>query len=155
MALVQAAFRYGRLEEESNWQAVVLIPKWEVEYRCIVLLEVVWKVVEAIINRRITASTSFHGVLHSFRACRGTGNTTLKAKLLHQLAVMREEVLYMIFLELHNPYDALNRDRYLDILEGYRMGPWSNRILQEYWDRLRMVARVGGYYGATFKGSWG
>ena len=35
-----------------------------------------------------------------FRAGRGTGNATLEAKLIQQLAAMREEVLYMIFLNL-------------------------------------------------------
>ena len=31
------------------------------------------------------------------------------------------------------------------------MGPWSRRILHAYWYRLPMVARVGGYYGASFQ----
>ena len=38
--LVQKAFREGRLEEEAMWQALVLIPKGEKEYRGIGLLEV-------------------------------------------------------------------------------------------------------------------
>ena len=36
---------------------------------------------------------------------------------------MREEVLYMIFLDLYKSYDALERYRFLDILEGYGVGP--------------------------------
>ena len=31
------------------------------------------------------------------------------------------------------------------------MGPQTRRILQEYWDTLRMVAHIGGYYGEVFK----
>ena len=31
------------------------------------------------------------------------------------------------------------------------MGPWARRILHAYWYRLPMVARVGGYYGASFQ----
>ena len=54
----------------------------------------------AILNHRFTASITYHEVLHSFRAGRGTGTATLKAKLLQQLAALREEVLYVIFLEL-------------------------------------------------------
>ena len=43
---------------------------------------------------------------------------------------MREEVLYMIFLDLTKVYDALDRSRCLDILEGYGVGPSARRILQ-------------------------
>ena len=35
---------------------------------------------------------------------------------------MKEEVLYMIFLDLHQAYDVLDRDRCLEILEGCGMG---------------------------------
>ena len=63
-----------------------------------------------------------------------------------------EEFLYVIFLDLHKAYEALDRSRCLEILEGYGVGPRSRRILQSYWRRLRMVARAGGYYGTTFQG---
>ena len=74
------------------------------------LVDVVWTVVAVILNRRITASIIFHDVLHGFWACCRTGTATLEAKLIHQLAAMREEVLYVIFLDLHKAYDALERE---------------------------------------------
>ena len=77
------------------------------------------KVVTAILNRSFTASIALHGVLHGFRAGCGTGTASLEAKLIHQLAVMREEVLYMTFLDLHKSYDALDRDIFLEIVERY------------------------------------
>ena len=98
--LVQTAFRDGDLAEEVTWQAVVLIPKGKGDYRGIGLVEVMWKVVAVILNRRLTSSITFHDVLHGFRAGRGTGTATLEAKLLQQLAAMREEVLYVIFLDM-------------------------------------------------------
>ena len=52
-------------------------------------MEVMWKVVAAILNRRFTASITYHDFLHGFRAGRGTGTATLKAKLLQQLAALR------------------------------------------------------------------
>ena len=58
----------------------------------------------------------------------------------------------MIFLDLHKAYDALDRSRYLEILEGYGVGLRACRLLQTYWRRLTMVARAAGYYGAAFKG---
>ena len=70
-------------------------------------------------------------------------------------AALREEVLYVIFLDLHKTYDALERSRCLDILEGYGVGPRARRLLQTYWRRLTMAARAGGYYGTEFQGARG
>ena len=118
-------------------------------------MEVMWKVVAAILNRRFTASITYHDFLHGFQTVRGTGTATLKAKLIQQLAALREEVLYVIFLDLHKAYGALDRARYLEILEGYGVGPQARKILQKYWHRLTMVARAGGYYGTSFRGERG
>ena len=52
---------------------------------------------------------------------------------------MREEVLYVIFLDLNKAYDALDRFRCLGILEGYGFGPGARRLLQNYWCRLTMA----------------
>ena len=107
---------------------------------------------------RITATTfhiTYHDALHGFRAARGTGTATLEAKLIQQLAAMREEVIYVIFLDLTKAYDALDRSRCLEILEGYGVSPSARRLLTTYWRRLTMVARVGGYYNKTFKGERG
>ena len=153
--LVQSEFQEGGLAEESTWQAVVLIPKGKKYYRGIGLVEVMWKVVAAILNIRFTASITYHDFLHGFRAGRGTGTDTLDSNLLQQLAVLREEVLYVIFLDLHKAYDALDRYSFLDILEGYGVCPRSRRLLQTYWSRLNMVARAGGYYRTALKGGRG
>ena len=109
---------------------MVLIPKGKGDYRGIGLVEVMWKVVAVILNRRLTSSINFHDVLHGFRADCGTGTATLKAKLLQQLAAMREEVFYVIFLDPTKAYDALDRSRCLGILEGYGVGPGARRLLQ-------------------------
>ena len=109
----------------------------------------------AILIRRFTASITYHDALHSFRAGRGTGTATLEAKLLQQLATLREEVLNLIFLDLHKAYDTLDRSRCLEILEDYDVGPKSRRILTNYWRRLTMVVRAGGYYGTAFGGERG
>ena len=117
--------------------------------------KVMWKVVAVILNRRFTSSITFHDFLHGFRAGRGTGTATLEAKLLQQLAAMREGLLYVIFLDLTKLYGALDRSRCLDILEGYGVGPGAMRLLQNCWRRLTMVARAGGDYGAASKGARG
>ena len=71
------------------WQVVVLIPKGKKDYCDIGLVEVMWKVVAEILNRRITASITFHNFLHRFWAGGGTGTSTLEVKLLQQLSRLR------------------------------------------------------------------
>ena len=58
--LVREAFGEGLVLEEATWQAVVLIPKGKGDYRGIGLVEVMWKVVAAILNLRLTASITYH-----------------------------------------------------------------------------------------------
>ena len=123
---------------------MVLIPKGGKDYCGIGLVEVMWKVMAVILNRRLTASITYHDFLQGFWAGRGTSTANLKAKLLQQLAALREEVLYVIFLDLHKAYDALDRSMCLDILEGYGVIPQACRLLRKYWGRLTMVAREGG-----------
>ena len=68
---------------------------------------------------------------------------------------MREEVLYVIFLDLTKAYDALDRSRSMEILKGYGVGERLRRMLREYWNKSTMVARAGGYYETGFKGERG
>ena len=42
---------------------------------------------------------------------------------------MSEEVLYVIFLDLTKAYNALDRSRCLEILEGYGVGTRARRLL--------------------------
>ena len=70
-----------------------MLTKGKKYYHEICLVEVMWKVVVAIINIRLKASIAFHDFLRRFRVGRGTGTATLEAKLLQKLATLREEVL--------------------------------------------------------------
>ena len=115
----QTTFREGKLAEEAAWQTVVMTPKGKGEFRGIGLVEVTWKVIAVILHRRLTTGLQLHDALHGFQEGRGTGTDTLKAKLLQQLAAMREEVLYVIFFGLTKAYNALDRSRSLEILKGY------------------------------------
>ena len=119
--LVHMAFREGEMAVEATWQTVVLIPNGRQDYRGIGAVEVMWKVVAAILHHRLTTAVTYHDFLHGFRAGRGTGTATLEAKLLQQLAAMREEVLYVIFLDLTKAYGALDRSRSQEILKGMQL----------------------------------
>ena len=48
------------MAEEATWQTLVLIPKGKKEYRVIGLVEVMWKVVAAILHRRLTTAITYH-----------------------------------------------------------------------------------------------
>ena len=113
VALVRANFGEGILAEEATWQATVLFPKDKGDYRGIGVMEVIWKVVAENLKFWLIAYITYHDFLHGFLAGRGTGNSTLEAKLIQKLAALREEVLYVIFLDLHKAYDALDRSRCL------------------------------------------
>ena len=56
MELVQTDFQDGVITEEATCQAMILIPKGGGDYRGIGIVEVVWKAVAVILNRRFTAS---------------------------------------------------------------------------------------------------
>ena len=51
MELIQTVFGEGEMAEEAMWQTVVLILKGRKEYRGIGLVEVMWKVMAAILHR--------------------------------------------------------------------------------------------------------
>ena len=58
-------------------------------------------------------------------------------------------------LDLHKEYDDLDRSSFLGILEGYGVDPRDLHLLQSYWERLKMMAQAGGYYGEPLCGEQG
>ena len=126
--LLHLAFRDSILAEEAAWNAVVLIPKGGGYYCSIVLVEVIWKAVAVILNRRFITAITHQYSLNRLRVGRGTGTATLKVNLLQQVAALREAVFHIIFLYQHKTYDALDRSRFMSILEGYGVGPRALRL---------------------------
>ena len=108
-------------------------------------MEVLWKMVMGILNRRPTAAIQFHDTLHGFCTGRCMGATSLKSNLPQQLIDMSQEVL-------HKSYVTLDRRSCLDILAVYGVILQSLSLLRRYWDRLTMVAMVGGYFWSPSKG---
>ena len=80
---------------------VVLIQEGGGKYfRKIRLVEFLWKSTTSIINWWMTLTICYHDTLHGLQTGRGTGTTTLEAKLIQQLMDIREK-----------SYDALDWDR--------------------------------------------
>ena len=95
-------------------------------------------------NRQLTIAINFYNLLHGLQAGHGMGTTSLEAKLLQQLTDMRKAVLFGVFLDLQKAYNALDWDRFLDILAVYVIGPSRIQLLWTYWDQLTMMARARG-----------
>ena len=76
-----------------------------------------------ILNRCFTAAITYHNFLHGLRADHSIWTATLELKMLQQVAVLREDVLHVILLDLHKAYNDLDRSRCLGILEGYGVSP--------------------------------
>jgi hypothetical protein len=134
----------------------VLIPKGvSNQYRGIALLEIAYKLVSSIINRRLVDAIPFHDAIHGFRTGRGTGTAIIRAKLLMQLAQRQTKPIYMLFMDLKNAYDTLDRNRTLEILKGYGVGPKIRGIIEQVWKADTMVPKQAGFYGREFKASRG
>ena len=58
-------------------------------------------------------------------------------------------------MDLYKTYEALGRDRCLEIFEGYAVGTRAHHALRHYWYRLTMVALTDRYYGVALRGFQG
>ena len=66
----------GTLPTKCTWQTVVLLPKRDIEYRGISLVNILLKTVPGLINHRIGEEVRFHNYLHGFNKEQGTGTAT-------------------------------------------------------------------------------
>ena len=64
-----------------------------------------------------------HDCLHGFLAGCGTGTTITEFKLVQQLAYLEQVPLYGLVLDLRKAFDAMDRERCLQILKD--RGVWS------------------------------
>ena len=55
------------------------------------------------------------------------------------------------FVDLWKAYDTVDRERTLDILVAYGVGPQAITLLHQYWDLQQVVARQNGYHGEAFR----
>ena len=129
---------------------MILIPRGGREYRCIGLVETIWKVYGTIVNCRLQSSIVLHDLLHGFRQRRGAGTAIIESKLEQQLAGIVHEPLFQVFIDVSKTYNSLDWVRCMVILRGCGLGPKLQRILQRYWDGKMLVPKSGNYYGCPF-----
>ena len=75
----------GSIMTDLGWILLLLITKGNADTWGIGLLEVFWKVVEAVIDTQIKSVIQFHDVLHGFCAVRRTGTDIMELKSYQEL----------------------------------------------------------------------
>ena len=100
MNITQFMWQHGEIPRKLGWTILVLIPKVNIDTRCIGMLELLWKVVEEIIGNRLRASVCPYNVLHGFCAGRGTWTAVLELNMVHELASVEQDPLFLVFLEM-------------------------------------------------------
>ena len=126
---------------DLSWAISVLLTKCNVDTRGIGMLEVLWKVVEAIIDTRIKMVVKFHDVLNIFCASRGTGMAIMELKMAQELVSINQDPLFLVFLYLWKSYNTLDCVRLLQTFEGYGEVLKMRGILAELWENQEVVTR--------------
>ena len=130
---------------------IILIPKGNSgDFRGIGLLEVLWKIIEKILDARLQL-IPLHDCLHGFRKKRGCGTGIMEAKLAQQLAFIEQCPLFGIFIDLRKAYDAMDRERCLEILRDCGVGEKIIRLISRFWRDAEMACRAEGHYGRPFR----
>ena len=102
---------------------MVLIPKVNEDTRWIELIEVVWKVVEAVIDTRIKTVVQCNDVLYGFCKRRGMGTAIMEIKLAQELASVYQYALFLKLIYIKKAYNNLDCGWLLQILAGYGAVP--------------------------------
>ena len=72
------------LAEGCMWHTSVIIPKVCSNFHGIDHVEVLWKMMIRMMNQRLTLAIGFHDTLNVLYAGQGTGDESLKAKIIQQ-----------------------------------------------------------------------
>ena len=146
---MDSTFWDGELPKALCLSILFTIPKPCGGVQGIGLLESIWKLIERIIDRRLSHGIHFHDALHGFRKKRGCRTTILECRLEQERTLYQGRTLFQVFLDLTKAYDMLDRERMLLLLEQYGVGPNTLHLLKIFWDNLELCSRQGGYYRRT------
>jgi len=149
--LVQYMFSTGDIPQKLTWSHLAILPKSDGGVRGVGLLEHTWKICEAIIDTRVKREVKFHDIIHGLVKGRGTSTAIIEAKLQQELANIQRQPLFQIFLDLKKAYDSVDRDRTLNLLTQYGMGPKLINLLRNFWSRQNVVIRQSGFHGTPIQ----
>ena len=130
--IAQHMWRTGEIPQELGWTFLFLVPRVTADTRVIELLETLWEVVEALIDTCLRSSLQFHDFLHRFRTGRGTGTAIMELKLAQDISRVDHEPLFVVFLDLRKAYNTMDRDRLIQTLKRYGVGPRMCGLLETF-----------------------
>ena len=110
-------------------------------------MEVLWKLMEAIIVTRIKKVVTLHDVLHGFCAGRGSWTAIIEPNIAQDLDRVDPDTLFFVFLDLRKANDNLDRGWILNTLEEFWVGPTIQGMLAEFWARKEVVTQYNRYHG--------
>jgi Reverse transcriptase (RNA-dependent DNA polymerase) len=97
-----------------------------------------------------------HDILHGFKIHHGTGTAGIEAKLQQELASIWHLPLFQVYIDLRKAYNTIDRDRALETLSSYGMGPRLLNLLRHFWKSQRiLVTHQSGFHGPEFQASRG
>ena len=109
--IIHFMWETGCILTKLGFSVLVMIPKLNADTQGIRLIEVVWKVAEAVIDTLIKSVVQFHDVLHGFCAERGTRTFIMDLRLVQELESVDRDPLLLVFLDLRKAYGKLYRGR--------------------------------------------
>ena len=133
-----------------GWTVLVPIINGTTNTRGIGLLENLWKVVEALIDTRLSASLYMHNILHGFRARIGTGTAIMELNLTQEISSIDQDHLLLVLLDLRKAYGTVDQEHLLITLEGYVGGPRLCGLLETFWYCHQVVPNQNGFRGPAF-----
>jgi Reverse transcriptase (RNA-dependent DNA polymerase) len=150
------AFETRQVPQAFYNSVLVLIPKpGKAAFRGIALLETVYKLVLMIIHPRLTLTIILHESIHGFRQYQGTGTAIINLKILLQKVQRDSNPLNLVFLDLTKAYNTLDRDRMLQLLQAYGVGPNICQIINNIWTNDTLILKQHQYYAKAMKTSRG
>ena len=130
--LVQFLLENGTVPEDLGCKKLIIIPNANADTQVMGILELFWKVTEAIIDTCIKKVVTFHKVLHGFCAGRGTGASIVELNPAQELESVDRYLLLLVFFDIIKVYENLDHGRLLETLEGYGAGPKKWGILADF-----------------------
>ena len=83
-----------------NTAVYLSLPKVKKYTRGIGFIEVMWKIVEAVINTPIKMTVKFHDILYGFYTHQGTGTAIMELNMSQELDRIYQDPLFLLSLDL-------------------------------------------------------